>query len=103
MTQKMLTITALEFISEGQTIANGTLIQETGLLAGRSVEGLFASGLMQMGRLCKRDGIMDGRMAAMMPGVGRMDAVFKGDRFLLAKKLGVRRELFPTWLRSASR
>lgn len=94
MTEKMITLTALEFTIEEKAVGYGVLIGEPTMAAGRTTKELLAAGMLQMGSLRREKGFALGKMQAEMEGVGRLDAVFTKERFILAKRLGVRENIW---------
>ena len=79
MTDQIITITGLEFTTEGRPIAHGAIIREG---AGTLEETMKAGGA-QMGTLHPMDGCPMGRVEAKFAGQ-TATAVFFGERFLLA-------------------
>ena len=79
MTEQIITITGLEFTTEGRPIAHGAIIREG---AGTLEETMKAGGA-QMGTLHPMDGCPMGRVEAKFAGQ-TATAVFFGERFLLA-------------------
>jgi hypothetical protein len=79
MTEQIITITGLEFTTEGRPIAHGAIIREG---AGTLEETMKAGGA-QMGTLHPMDGCPMGRVEAKFAGQAAA-AVFFGERFLLA-------------------
>jgi hypothetical protein len=79
MTEQIITITGLEFTTEGRPIAHGAIIREG---AGTLEETVKAGGA-QMGTLHPMDGCPMGRVEAKFAGQ-TATAVFFGERFLLA-------------------
>lgn len=103
MTEKMLTLTALTFSIDRKAVAHGVLIQEPEHLGNCTAAEVLAAGTMQMGALRREKGFRLHRAEAQMVGVGRLDAVFMGDRFLLGKKQSTCGELFAPLRRLAMR
>ncbi len=79
LTDQIITITGLEFTTEGRPIAHGAIIREG---AGTLEETMKAGGA-QMGTLHPMDGCPMGRVEAKFAGQ-TATAVFFGERFLLA-------------------
>ena len=79
MAEQIITITGLEFTTEGRPIAHGAIIREG---AGTLEETVKAGGA-QMGTLHPMDGCPMGRVEAKFAGQ-TATAVFFGERFLLA-------------------
>lgn len=77
MTERIITITGLEFTVEGRTVAYGAVIREG------SGEGELLGAGARMGSLRPLVGCPTGRMAAALGGK-QATAVFFGERFLLA-------------------
>lgn len=79
MTEQIITITGLEFTTEGRPIAHGAIIRE----GAGTLEATMKAGGAQMGTLHPMDGCPMGRVEAKFAGQ-TATAVFFGERFLLA-------------------
>lgn len=94
MTEQIITITGLEFTTEGRPIARGAIIRE----GVSSLEETIKAGGAQMGTLHPMSGCPAGRVEANFAGQ-TATAVFFGERFLLA----VEDERKSDWLASLRR
>ncbi len=94
MTEQIITITGLEFTTEGRPIAHGVIIRE----GVSSLEETIKAGGAQMGTLHPMSGCPAGRVEAKFAGQGAT-AVFFGERFLLAAE----EEWKSDWLSSLRR
>ena len=79
MTEQIITITGLEFTTEGRTVAHGAVIRE----GEAPLTELLKAGGAQLGTLRPVHGCPVGRVKARLDGQAA-SAVFFGERFLLA-------------------